>query len=52
MRVLAASEKILVSKLNVRNNISALILRAVTAVQYGVAILKWTKVELKEMDCK
>ena len=44
--------KILKSKLNGRNVISAINSRAVAVVRYGAGIIKWTKLELEELDRK
>ena len=44
--------KILKSKLNGRNIISAINSRAVSIVRYGAGVIKWTKMELEQMDRK
>ena len=44
--------KILKSKLNGGNVISAINSRAVAVVRYGAGIIKWTKLELEELDRK
>eukprot|EP00112_Aurelia_sp_Birch-Aquarium-sp1_P017963 Seg422.8 transcript_id=Seg422.8/GoldUCD/mRNA.D3Y31 product="hypothetical protein" protein_id=Seg422.8/GoldUCD/D3Y31 len=44
--------KILKSKLNGMNNISAINSRAVSVVRYGAGIIKWTKEELEKLDGK
>ena len=44
--------KILKSKLNGMNSISAINSRAVSVVRYGADIIKWTKEELEKLDRK
>ena len=44
--------KILKSKLNGMNSISAINYRAVSVVRYGAGIIKWTKEELEKLDRK
>ena len=44
--------KILKSKLNGMNSISAINSRAVSVVRYGACIIKWTKEELEKSDRK
>ena len=44
------TRKILKSKLNGKNAITAINSRAVSIIWYGVRILKWTKEELQCMD--
>ena len=44
--------KILKSKLNGMNSISAINSRAVSVVRYGAGIIKWTKEELEKLDRK
>ena len=51
-KILRKIRKILKSKLNSGNNVSAINSKAVSLVRYGAAIIRWSKDELRALDRK